>query len=174
MKPIPSQGLTTPTVVLPFIEGISHKISKILIKKGVRCAFKPLSTIRNHLPLLKDSRDTFSESGVYKVLCSCGTPYIGETGRSFTTRIKEHSADIKHERVVKSSLAEHSSLTKHHICLENSQILAKENNYYKRKMKEAIEIFNHPTNLNRDEGWALSLAWHPLLSSIKRPHHPLA
>ena len=101
------------------------------------------------------------------MLCSCGKPYIGETGRSFTTRIKEHSADIRLERVIKSSLAEHSSSTKHHICLENAQILTKEDNYYKRKMKEAIEICNHPSNLNRDEGWALSQAWHLLLSSIK-------
>lgn len=161
-------------MVLHFIEGISHKISKILIKKGVLCAFKLISTIKKYLLPLEDSRDTFLESRVYKVSCSCGMPYIGEIGRSFTTRIKEHSVNIKHERVVKSSLSKHSSLTKHHIFLENSQILAKENNYYKRKMKDVIEIFNHPTNLNRDEGWALSLAWHPPLSSIKRPHHPRA
>ena len=124
------------------------------------------------MALLDNSRDPFLEFGVYKVLCSCGAPYIGETGRSFTTIIKEHYADVKHDRVIKSSLAEHSSSTKHHICLENTQMLSKEDNYCKRKMKEAIEIFNHPSNLNRDEGWTISWAWHPLLSSIKRPRHP--
>ena len=171
-NPAHSPAPPHPTAFLPFVEGISHKIARILIKKGVRCAFKPLSSIRSRLPPLKDSKDDLSASGVYKIPCSCGSLYIGETGRSFSTRIKEHSADIRHERVLKSALAEHSSSTKHHICLENAKILLKEDNFFKRKLKEAIAIFNHPSNLNHDEGWALNLSWHPLLSSLK-VRHPL-
>ena len=107
------------------------------------------------------------DSGVYKVLCSCGIPYIGETGRSVVTRLKEHAADIRHERVLKSALAEHSSSTKHHICLEDARIVSNERNFFKRKFKEAVEIYNNPSNLNRDDGWHLNLAWRPLLSSLQ-------
>jgi hypothetical protein len=154
---------------LPFVNGISQKIAKILSKKGLRVAFKPLSRIRSFVPSLKDSVDTIMHSGVYKILCSCGAPYIGETGRSFQMRIREHSADIKHDRVHKSALAEHSSSTKHHICLESTQILFKEDNFFKRKLLEAIEINHHPINLNRDDGWSLSQSWQPLLNSLD--HH---
>ena len=104
---------------------------------------------------------------MYKVVCSCGAPYIGETGRSVSTRIKEHCADIRHDRVQKLALAEHSSTTKHHICLEDAQILSKEDNYFKRKLKEAVEIVGHPINLNRDEGWSLNHSWLPLLAKCQ-------
>ncbi|XP_059066646.1 uncharacterized protein LOC131857886 [Cryptomeria japonica] len=138
----------------------------------LRCAFKLVSTIKRHAPPLKDTRDAFSESGVYKIVCSCGTPYIGETGHSFMTRIKEHSADIKHERALKSALAEHSTTTKHHICLEDTQVLCRENNFFKRKVKEAIAIIQHPSNLNRDDGLNLSISWHPLLLALQRHPRP--
>ena len=91
-------------------------------------------------------------------------PYIGETGRSVHTQIKEHVADIRHDRVGKSALAEHSFSSKHHICLEDTLVLSKEDNYFKRKLKEAIEIFNHPINLNRDDGWILNPSWQPMLT----------
>lgn len=105
----------------------------------------------------------------YKVTCSYGAPYIGETRHSFNARINEHGADIKHECVLKSILAEHSWSAKHHICLESTKILFKENNFFKRKLKESIRINNHPSILNCDDGWNLSLPWQPLLSSIRKP-----
>lgn len=155
---------------LPFVQGISQKIAKILSKKGLRIAFKPLSRLRNRVPPLKDPKDSLLESGVYKIVCSYGAPYIGETGHSFRTRIREHGADIKYDRVQKSALAEHSSSTKHHICLESTEILAKEDNFFKRKLKEAIKISYHPINLNRDDGWSISLSWQPLLNTNNHHH----
>ena len=131
-----------------------------------------MEIVRDHVPPIKDSRDTFSDLGVYKVVCSCGTPYIGETGHSFHTKIKEHVANIRHDRVCKSALAEHSFSTKHHICLEDTQVLAKEDNYFKRKLKEAVEISRHPLNLNRDDGWILNPSWQPMLTSRDRDQHP--
>lgn len=160
-----SQPSPLPSGSLPFIEGISQEISKILTKKFLRCAFKPLLMLKNRMPPLKDPKDTLLDSRVYKVVCCCGAPYIGETSLSFNTRIKECSVHIKHDRVHKLALAENSSSTKHYISLENTLILFKEDNYYKIKLKEAIEIYKHPSNLNHDEGWNHIPSWHPLLSS---------
>lgn len=156
----------------PYIDGLSHKISRILHKKGLHYAFKPFATLKNYIPSLKDSKDTFLDSGVYKIVCSCGTPYIGETSCPFSTRIKEHSADIRHEWVINFFLSDHSSSTKHYICLDKTHIMCKEDNFYKMKLKEAIEINNHPSNLNRDEGWKLSQSWHPLLANLRSHHLP--
>ena len=159
-------------VSLPFINGISHKISKILANKGIHSSFKPFSVVKHRIHSLKDPKDPLMESGIYKIDCSCGVPYIGETGRAIKTRLKEHGADIKHDRVVKSALAEHSSTTKHHIFLKNAQVICKEDNFFRRKIKEAIAIANHPWNLNRDEGFFLSHSWQPLLSSIRNCSGP--
>jgi predicted GIY-YIG superfamily endonuclease len=41
---------------------------------------------------------------VYSIPCDCGKVYIGETGRSVQTRLKEHNADIIHGRTKKSTL----------------------------------------------------------------------
>ena len=80
---------------------------------------------------------------------------MGETGRSITTRLKEHSADLRHERIKNSAIAEHSHNTKHHICLENSKALAIVPNYYNRKICEDIEIEKCVRNFNHNDGLKL-------------------
>jgi hypothetical protein len=61
------------------------------------------------------------------------------------------------------ALAEHSLKTKHHVFLEDTKILAKENHYYKRRIREAIEIIKHPNNINRDGGLEVRNNWLPLI-----------
>ena len=78
---------------------------------------------------VKDPVDHTQFRGVYKIPCSCKISYIGETGRSFHTRLKEHGANIRKERIHSSSLAEHVAKTKHHIFLEDTIILAEEDHY---------------------------------------------
>ena len=132
--------------------GITDKIAKILKKKNIITRFSAPSTIRQSLTSVKDDIDNHQLKGVYKIECSCGKSYIGETGRSLQTRLKEHGADIKNERSRTSALAEHSLKTKHHICLESASIIAREEHHQRRKIREALEIIKHPHNLNRDSG----------------------
>jgi hypothetical protein len=45
------------------------------------------------------SKDKYDRSGVYKLKSeSCPKVYIGQTGRSFNVRFKEHISDIVHNR----------------------------------------------------------------------------
>lgn len=81
---------------------------------------------------------------------------MGETGRSVNIRIEEHAADIKHNQVCSSALAEHLDKTKHHICVDEAKILAKVDHHFNRKFREAIEIERRPDNSNRDDGWKIS------------------
>jgi len=103
--------------------------------------------------------------GVYVIPCSCGTPYIGETGRSINQRICEHAADIKHGRTRSFALAEHADKSKHHICIEEDQVIAKVIHFHHHKLREALEIEKRPNNLNRDDGWNITRSWVPVLSS---------
>jgi hypothetical protein len=153
---------------LPYIQGVTDKIAKILSKKEIKTSFKPHETIKQNLRSVKDKLDPHKSKGIYKIECSYGECYIGEIGRSFQTRIKEHGADIKNERIHTSALAEHSLKTKHHVRLEDTKILAKEEHLFKRCIREAIEIRKHPRNLNRDNGLDLSENWLPLIHKNKR------
>ena len=97
---------------------------------------------------IKDLIDHRQCRGVYKVSCSCEISYTGEIGCSFNTRLKEHKADIKNERIRTSALIEHSLKKEHQLFLEDTKILEKEDRPFKRKLIEALEIRNHPNNLN--------------------------
>ena len=50
--------------------------------------------------------------------------------------------------------------------LEDAKIIAREDHYYRRKVREALEIKKHPENLNRDGGYEISDNWRPLLQQI--------
>ena len=83
-------------VVLPYIQGTTDKIAKLLRKKNIETTFSPPNCLRNMLDKAKDPIDPMLKKGVYSIPCSCDEEYIGETGRSIKTRMKEHYADIKH------------------------------------------------------------------------------
>ena len=90
--------------------------------------------------------------------------YIGETGRSVLTRLKEHNVDIIRGRIKNFALAEHSINSKHHILMENAEVIANIDHYTRRRVREAIEIEKHPLNLNQDDGWKLSKTWDPIIN----------
>ena len=101
-------------------------------------SFKPLYMIRNSLGSVKDPINPKDMKGVYMIPCSCGTPYIGETGRSIRQKIWEHATDIKHNRPRTSALVEHVEKSCHHVCIEDSKVVAKVDHFHHRKLREAI------------------------------------
>lgn len=143
-------------VHLPFIQRTTDKITRILKKHKVPLTCKPLNTIKSSLRLVKDQVDPKNMKGVYVIPCSRGTPYVGEIGRSINQRIQEHIVYINHGRMRSSTLAERMKKTKHHICIEDAQVIAKIDHFHHHKFREAIEIERRPSNLNRDEDWKIS------------------
>ena len=85
----------------------------------------------------------------------CTGVYIGETGRTFKTRGKEHQRDIKPDIIArltnenlkkKSALVKYVCLNGHRIDRESSAILAIESNYRKRRFLESFYI--HKTDFS--------------------------
>jgi hypothetical protein len=97
--------------------------------------------------------------------------YIGQTGRSIETRVKEHQRHIRIAHPEKSAVAEHSINLGHRIQLHNTSILAKKSRCMDRFIREVIDIELHPNNINREDGspsaghGSLSFAIH----GIKKP-----
>lgn len=77
---------------MPYLGTLSDDLSRELRKYGYRVAFYPLTQIWN-LSRPKDPIPKLSTPGVYRLTCGCGDQYIGQTGRSFQERFKEHSRD---------------------------------------------------------------------------------
>jgi hypothetical protein len=75
---------------------ISRAVTKIFQKAGIKIAFTTKHTIGNILRQQCDQADEYDNSGVYQLECTdCGKQYIGQTGRSFKTRFKEHKRDYE-------------------------------------------------------------------------------
>lgn len=146
---------------------MTYKIAKILRKKDIITQFSALGTIRQSMRSVKDNIDRHQLKGVYKTYCSCGKAYIGETGHSLQTRLKEHVADITNERSRASALAKHSFKTNHHLYFENASIVIREEHHHTRKVREALEIMEHSHNLNMDNGIEISGSCFPLIREIK-------
>ena len=80
------------TVSMPYIRGTSETITRILKPFNIRIAHKPTRTLRHLLTKVKDKDDPKDRQGtVYRIRCNdCNGTYIGETGRTLTTRLGEH------------------------------------------------------------------------------------
>ena len=98
---------------------------------------------------------------VYRVPCSCGKIYIGETKRALSVRIKEHQDAVRLGHIDKSALAEHAWIAGHRIDWEATQIVDTATRLSELLVKEAFHIRTIPTNfrLNRDTGMQLPECW---------------
>ena len=81
---------------LPFVQGYTEIITRTLRKADFFVYHYPHRTIRQILPSTKDPIHHFDRIGaVYQIPClNCNYIYIGETGRCFNTRLKEHKRDL--------------------------------------------------------------------------------
>ena len=106
---------------------------------------------------------------IYKIQCaSCEKCYIGETGRKFGTRLKEHKTEVesitsklftRNQRASslseqnKSALTDHASHDNHMINRPADTILDRESDKSTRWIKQAVHIRKEGRqSLNRDEG----------------------
>ena len=139
---------------MPYIQGISDQIKRILNSVDVKVAFKPHITINSFLPKPKDPIPTNEKYGlVYQIPCKdCKFKYIGETKRTHKDRIKEHKKALSKGQSEKSAVAEHAMKHDHKINWNDSNPVFYENNYYSRLFKESWLIQKTPNNVNRKSG----------------------
>ena len=72
-----------------------------------------------------------------------------------------------HDRHKKSALDEHAHHSRHHIRIEETKLITREEHYKRRKIREAIEIEKVTLNLNRDDGLKLNECWHLIIRHFK-------
>ena len=131
---------------IPYIQGVSDKIQRVLNEVGVKVAMKPHLTTRKLLPSLKDPLDKSEKSClVYQVPCrDCSFVYIGQTKHDLKSRLAEHKRAIKNQRSDLSALCEHSITMDHIISWTEAEILKLETDYRKRLFFESWHINAKP------------------------------
>ena len=101
---------------------------------------------------------------IYKIPCSCGKVYIGETGRELQQRILEHQRAIR-LCSNKTGLDRHVRETGHSINWSNITILGREPHWQKRKLKENLEIERNKTIILNDyNGYTFNQLWTKFLN----------
>ena len=115
----------------------------------------------------KDKVPAGNQCGVYRVNCTCGRAYIGQTCRPIKVRLQEHQRATRNQQLRLSAIAEHTwSGPNHNPDYDNAKVIANEKRYFPRIIREAIEIMKTPNNLNREDGYQLSNTWRRVLKSI--------
>ena len=158
------EGKNELLLVLPYIQGLSEKITRTCTKFDVKTAFMAHPTLRNLLVQVKGKTPSTSRLGnVYCIPCNCGLVYIGETGRCLSVRISEHKRAVQHldkSNALAVHITEHMD---HQILWEESTIKEFETNWYRRRIKEAIWIKQTTNALNTDPGIHINITWNTLL-----------
>ena len=123
--------------------------------------FKGTNTIKTLLMAPKDRENKLQKSGViYKFKClhvNCPEEYIGESGRTFGDRLKEHLR-------VPSPIHHHSNSTGHLFSSECFTIVDREPQGVTSNIKEAMYICVNDPSLNRDlDKYQLLCSWDQVL-----------
>lgn len=139
-----------PKIPIPYIKGLTEKISHILKPYQLQIA----STNQNNLKYLysntkskiKKSKQTHV---IYSIPCkNCEAKYIGQTRQYLENRIKAHQYSVKGENADKTALTKHAKEEKHQFNFDNVTILDKETNEKRRLIKEMIHIKQEKKAIN--------------------------
>ena len=166
-----------PLVVIPYVAGMSEDIRRVCRKFNIRVVFKSGRTLRSMLTKVKDTLPLGKQSNVvYRIPCSCGQVYIGETKRRLETRLKEHRDACERGMMEKSAVAEHAWEHQHPIHWEETTVLD-HGRGQELLVKEALHIQMTPVEerFNRD-GLEVPGCWTAVMrrqGGRSNPHRPL-
>ena len=156
------------TIAVPYVSGLSEDIRRVCRQFNIRVAFRSGHSLRSVLTRVKDPLPPDLQSKViYKVPCSCGKAYIGETTRRLETRLKEHKDACRKQLTDKSAIAEHAWNSHCPIkweevsvgpCQKLSDLM----------IKEAIHIQTTPMDrlINRDKGAEIPGCWVATINAL--------
>ena len=121
----------------------------------------------------KDKTPNLQKCGVrYQITCpQCQHLYVGETGRTLATRMKDHTSHTSQPTAVEDHCRDHG----HVISKNNVEVLATEEGWFKRKVREAIEIKTLQPTINRDQGFDLPVIYSEILPFTRdcSRHYPV-
>ena len=135
-------------VIVPYVHGFSESYKSLMKKYNMEVYFRGANSIKKTLVKPKDKDDKMDKSGViYRIKCNdCDADYVGEAGRIFRDRFKEHCKP-------KSPIYHHHQESGHALpTSDNVEILGREDHSLSRVIKESMFIRVNDPPLNRNIG----------------------
>ena len=159
---------------MPYVPGLDGPLKKAFRKAGCKLAFKAPRNLSSILTSRnKPKLPPKSNQGVYFIPTGCNKGYTGETGKQIDTRTTEHAKAIFNGDVAHDAIAAHKAVCDCTDRLEETKILAVEPLWYRRKVREALEIQrlktgpNDTHGINKDNGdYVTTTSWNPLFDQI--------
>ena len=150
-----------PSIGLPYVQGLSERLSKTFRQHGVSVYHKPVNTLRSILVHPKDKTPKDKKCGghIRDNMRSgpCTRVHLGETKRPLGKRFKEHT------NLTIPTVGDHCNATRHSVSLDDTKVLTREPQWTKRQVTEAIYIKRNSPSMNREEGYQLPPIYHQLL-----------
>ena len=137
-------------VSMPYIQGATEKIARILKPYGIYLGTKNSNTLGSKVSFCKDRVGKEDKNSVvYKVPCrDCSFSYIGETGRELKVRIREHISNVRNN-ISNSQIAQHTHEHNHTMNWNNTSILSQHKHNRSRRILEACHTLTTQNTLNR-------------------------
>jgi hypothetical protein len=89
-----TDGKPDSVAFLPYVGSMFNRISRVLARHNIKSVGLPPRKITSFLRPVKDDLG-LRTPGVYSIPCECGQVYIGQTGSSVDTRLKEYQRHIR-------------------------------------------------------------------------------
>lgn len=147
---------------MPYVPKISEQLQKILGSQNITVGHKTINNTQQFFTRLKSSTPKNNVTHtVYKIPCKdCPAQYVGQSIQYLKKRIEAH----KYSKKASTSLKKHKQDTDHEFDYENTRILAKEKNEFKRKILEMINIKRDTNSVNdRQDIKNLSAIYQPII-----------
>ncbi len=167
---VQSPDLWVPTLVSPYVPGLSERMRSLAGKHGLRNWFSFGGKLSERLCGFKDHlHQSKSQFAVYSLRCECGVRYIGESARNLKVRVNEHK-----QRSSKSAMSLHVNAGKdagedHSIDVDTTVILAQERNQRKRRFVESVCIQAKSARVcNTGPSSYVSDVWKPALTCVAK------
>ena len=134
--------------VLPYINGLTEPLKRLVKRHDIRTTTKTLRTLEQDFPSPKDKPIPEKQTNVvYKINCAdCFWSYIGETGRAFETRKKEHKRNVEQFKSG-SHIPKHAWTHDHKINFDDCKIVDDKATY---RHRTTLESWHTATTLNSD------------------------
>ena len=161
-----TKDYTTPvgSITIPYVQGVTEGLSRIIRKAGVTVHTKPANTIRNMLVAPKNKPNKGDRSWVvYGLQCkACDSHYVGETERPLKKRLTEYKRES-------SPFGAHLKSEGHEFNPNDVKILDTDSRWLQRGIKEAYYIAALDPDLNQDPGrHTLSPVYNSIIKSCDR------
>ena len=136
---------------LPYVEGTSEKLRRILRSHKIRSTFYTESTLRKLLCKAKDQLATEANNKIVKVIhCSnCETVYFGESKRYLKPRSNKHKRSVKNCDCDKNEIAKHCWEADHNCSWDKKKVIIRESRLISRNINETIHSLKNPNHINK-------------------------